>query len=118
METEIIVNNVITKEQKIKFFEFALNLFRNKIEIKLSSDLNLHENLRDYGFCLIFKHFFGQSNFEFDLLPELRKHRPRKKFYDYDGNKSENKYDFWFPLSGEQTQRIKICEKILAELKS
>lgn len=120
MKTEKIINNKITTKQKIKFFEFCLDLFTSKIPETVTDRLiddGYHKSLGDYGFCLLYKNFFGENTYGFNLLPELRRHTPRKHFYTYE-NKKTDEHLFWFPLGGDQKKRIAICNKILTKLKS
>lgn len=107
---ERIKNDIITPEQKKKFYQFLLDIYNGKIEVVFeSANLNLR------GFCWSYKYFFGQTQYKFKLLSELRRHKPRKYFYDFDGFETDDKDQFWF-LIDDNKKRIKICEKILNEL--
>ena len=75
IETEIIIDNIITTEQKIKFFRFMLNIYNGKIVIRFDG-----ADLKTRGFCWSYFYFFGETQYNFDLLPELRKHKPKKAF--------------------------------------
>ena len=95
----------ISQEEKKRFFNFALKCYVN--------------NDRNLGFCSLFQEYF---NFEMNLiepLSELEKYRPKKVFYNYKGEKTDEKSQFWFPLKIDDNIdkiRIGICEKILVEL--
>jgi len=107
---EKIIDNVITIEQKKKFFQFVLDIYNGKIEIIFDG-----ADLESRGFCWSYFHFFGETQYDFELLPELRKHKPKKHFFDADGNRTDDKDQFWFPIN-ENKKRIKICKKILKDL--
>jgi len=107
---EYIKNNEITTEQKKKFFQFMLDIYSEKIEIRFDN-----VDLKSRGFCWSYFYFFGETQHNFELLPELRKHKPKKHFYYSDGSKTNDYSQFWFPIN-ENKKRIKLCEKILKKL--
>ena len=103
------LSNLITPKEKRDFYEFALNAFVNK-------------NFK-HGFCALFTDFF-KSHMMRDTIrldsryfPELLKYKPKKHFYNYKNEKTDDIYQFWFPIgTGDNKKRIKICKKILAKL--
>lgn len=105
-----IKNEKITTKQKKKFFRFVLDIYTGKIK----KSHNWVE-LINYGFCNIYRYFFSEDAGDFELLPELRRHKPRKHFYSYKNTKTDDKDQFWFPV-GDNKKRIKLCEKILENL--
>lgn len=111
---EEIIDKVITIEQKKKFYQFLLDIYNGKIEIVFELVFELAD-LKSRGFCWSYYYFFGIESGDFELLPELRRHKPRKYFYDSDGWQTDDKNQFWFPL-GENKKRIELCEKILEKL--
>ena len=108
---EQIKNGVITIKQKKKFFQYALDIYTKN---SISSG---------NGFCYLYQSFFynnkndyfGANTNNFELLPELRRHKPKKIFYNHKNEETDEKSQFWFPL-GENEKRIKICKKILISL--
>lgn len=109
MKTKII-NDTITTKRKKKFFQFALDIYTGKIN-RIFSGFDLAE----YGFCNLYRYFFDENIYDFESLPELRKHKPKKFFYDYLGEETDDKSQFWFPPC-QNEKRIKLCKKILKNL--
>lgn len=96
----VIENGIITIEQKKRFFQYALDIYT--------------KNLRGsgYGFCALYDSFFGFSSCDFNLIPELKKYKPQRRFYCNNNIETTDEDQFWFPM-GDNKKRINICKKIL-----
>lgn len=110
MKIEHIVDGVITTEQKKRFYLFVIDIFTGKIEIVFDG-----ADLKTRGICWSYYYFFRKDSGNFELLPELQRHKPKKNFFDCDGDETDEKNQFWFPM-GKSEKRIKLCKKILKKL--
>jgi len=96
--------------QKIRFFEFCLKIYTQEIQV-----IDDATDLFDFGFCNLFQYYFDVNSNNFELIPELLKHKP-DIFYDYVGTVIDDDGLFWFPPT-ENMERTMICKSILKELK-
>ena len=67
-------------------------------------------DLKHYGFCLMIYEYFGLTYGAFNmeiLFPELYAYKPANR---------PNDSCWWFPIGGEQTERLEIAQKILKSL--
>lgn len=91
------------KAQKLRFFKYVFERLNSKVKI-------------NFGLCGIYYDYFGMPPENFELIPELRKHKPKTKFYDYQGKPSEFSDQFWFPPNDDES-RIELCKQVLEEIK-
>lgn len=112
----------LTKEQKIKYFQFCLDIYTKSVEeldvIRASGKLGHlpFYLMKNRGFCLLFDEFFNQYCYDItESIPELLKYKPTELFFTCDNEMVNDPSQFWFPC-GENEPRIKIIKEILAEL--
>lgn len=110
----------LTKEQKIKYFQFCLDIYTKSVEelatiVTETSSYIIYMKRR--GFCLLFHDFFNQYCYDItESIPELLKYKPTELFFTCDNEMVNDPSQFWFPC-GENEPRIEIIKKILVELK-
>ena len=108
----------MSKKQMKLFFEFILDVYSGKIKKDVMSMSGIR-TLDMFGFCAMFRDFFGidTDDYNIEIIPELMKHKPKKKFYTHEHLPTEDDTQFWFPIGKDQSKRIEIAETILKQLK-
>ena len=111
----------LSTEEKRKFFQYCLDVYTLPVEqlnkIYIPKRYITFRELKEYGFCLLYYSYFGQEAIgSIDNIPELKKYKP-KVFYTFEGEKTTNDNQFWFPHN-QHEERIKILREILDEMKS
>ena len=108
----------VIESYRLEFYKFALDIYNGVIQRETPAG----KDLMNYGFCAMFYTYFcttPPSSIEL-ALPELYVYKPTL-FYDCEGNRTDERDQFWFPIKhfdpkGEQV-RIKILSDIIINFK-